>query len=138
MYLAVPGSIRTDWRDSVAAILAVFLPGEQMGPALLDILTGAVPPQGKLPVTLPIGENDEQMTPEQYPGVAGGGFVRQANYTEGLLIGYRWYEKNAFKPAFPFGHGLSYGTFTCAFAAKQGSANPNLAYPPSDIGSLQC
>lgn len=112
VYLAVPGAIRTDWRDSAAAILTTFLPGEQIGPALYDILFGDVPPQAKLPVTFPIGENDEGMTPEQYPGVPGDGFQRQSNYTEGLLIGYRWYEKNSFTPAFPFGHGLTYGAFS--------------------------
>jgi hypothetical protein len=90
VYLSVPGAIRTDWRGSVAALLLNFLPGEQIGPALVDTLFGAVPPQAKLPVTLPIGENDEGMTPEQYPGVPGGGFTRQSNYTEGALIGYRW------------------------------------------------
>jgi beta-glucosidase len=112
VYMAVPGSTRTDWRASVPAILVTFLPGEQMGPALVDILYGATPPQGKLPVTFPVGENDQGMTPEQYPGVPGNGFTRQANYTEGLLIGYRWYEKAGFVPAFPFAHGLSYGTFS--------------------------
>ena len=111
VYLAVPGSIRTDWRDSVPAILATFLPGEQVGPALVDVLYGATPPQGKLPVTFPLGENDMAMTPEQYPGVPGGGFSLQANYTEGLLIGHRWYERNALAPAFPFGHGLSYASY---------------------------
>ena len=112
VYMAVPGAIRTDWRDSVASILVTFLPGEQIGPAFFDILFGGIPPQAKLPVTFPIGENDENMTPDQYPGLPGNGFVRQANYSEGLLIGYRWYEKNTFKPAYPFGHGLSYDTFT--------------------------
>jgi beta-glucosidase len=90
VFLAVPGSIRTDWRQEVPAILVNFLPGEQMGPAVYDVLYGVVPPQGKLPVTLPIGENDQKMSPEQYPGTPGGGFVRQAHYTEGLLVGYRW------------------------------------------------
>ena len=61
----MPGAIRTDWRDGVAALLATFLPGEQMGNALVDTLYGAVPPQGKLPVTFPIAENDEGMTPAQ-------------------------------------------------------------------------
>jgi beta-glucosidase len=112
VYLAVPGAIRTDWRVGVAALLINFLPGEQMGPALVDTLFGGVPPQAKLPVTLPIGENDEQMTPEQYPGVPGDGFTRQSNYTEGLLIGYRWYERNQLAPAYPFGHGLTYGAFS--------------------------
>lgn len=88
--ITVPGAIRTDWRDSVPAILISFLAGEQIGPALYDNIFGGVPPQAKLPITLPIGENDENMTPEQYPGVPGNGFTRQSNYTEGLLIGYRW------------------------------------------------
>ena len=79
-----------------------------------------MPPQGKLPVTFPIGENDQGMTPEQYPGVPGGGFVRQSNYTEGHLIGYRWYEKAKFLPAFPFGHGLTYGAFTYSALAVAG------------------
>lgn len=109
--LAVPGSIRTDWRDSVPAILTTFLPGEQAGPALLDVITGTTPPQGKLPVTFPLGENDQNMTPSQYPGVPGGGFTRQSNYSEGFLVGYRWYQKNGLAPAFPFGHGLTYGGY---------------------------
>jgi len=112
VYLAVPGSIRTDWRNTVPAILTTFLPGEQMGPALMDTLFGDTPPQGKLPVTFPLGENDQKMTPAQYPGVPGGGFSRQSNYTEGLLVGYRYYEKMGVTPAFPFGHGLSYGEFS--------------------------
>ena len=89
VFLAVPGSIRTDWRDGAAAILATFLPGEQMGPAAYDVLFGDVAPQAKLPVTLPIGENDQGMTPDQWPGVPFPPFARQSNYTEGLLIGYR-------------------------------------------------
>ena len=112
VYLAVPGSIRTDWRDGVAAILTTFFPGEQIGPALMDIVYGDVVPQAKLPVTFPIGENDMGMTPSQWPGVPGNGFTTQSNYTEGLFIGHRWYEMNKFTPAFPFGHGLTYGAFT--------------------------
>ncbi len=96
--ITVPGAIRTDWRDSVPAILISFLAGEQIGPALYDNIFGGVPPQAKLPITLPIGENDEQMTPEQFPGVPGGGFVRQSNYTEGLLIGYRWCVRTRARP----------------------------------------
>ena len=120
VYLAVPGSIRTDWRDGAAAILATFLPGEQMGPAAFDIIFGDVAPQAKLPVTFPIGENDQGMTPAQWPGVPGNGFARQSNYSEGLLIGYRWYDKAAFAPAFPFGHGLTYGAFTYSNLAVAG------------------
>ena len=112
VYMAVPGSTRTDWRASVPAILVTFLPGEQIGPALVDVLYGAVPPQGKLPVTFPLGENDLQLSPAQYPGVPGGGFPVQTNYSEGLLIGHRGYERMGLAPAYPFGHGLTYGSFT--------------------------
>jgi len=109
--LSVPGSILTDWRGQVPAILTNFLPGEQVGPALVDVLFGTVPPQAKLPVTFPKAENDQGMTEEQYPGVKTDRFVLQANYSEGLLVGYRWYDKHAVEPAFPFGHGLTYGKF---------------------------
>ena len=51
------------------------------------------------------------MTTEQYPGVKTAEFDLQATYTEGQIVGYRWYDKNGVKPAYPFGHGLSYGTF---------------------------
>ena len=50
---AVPGQILTDWRDDVAAILIPFMPGEQYGNAIADILFGAVPPQAKLPLSFP-------------------------------------------------------------------------------------
>lgn len=50
----------------------------------------------------------------------GGGFTRQANYSEGLLIGHRWYERAAFAPAFPFGHGLTYGAFAYSNLAVNG------------------
>ena len=50
--MSIPGAILTNWRDAVPAILTNFLPGEQVGPALTDVLFGDVPPQAKLPVTL--------------------------------------------------------------------------------------
>lgn len=50
---AVPGQILTDWRDDVAAILIPFMPGEQYGNAICDLLFGAIPPQAKLPLSFP-------------------------------------------------------------------------------------
>lgn len=107
--MTVPGSILTPWRDDVAAILSQGFPGEQVGNALVDILFGNVPPQAKLPVTFPNKENEQGFTKEQYPGVPAGGYTYQANYTEGQINGYRWYDKNNVKPAFEFGFGLTYG-----------------------------
>jgi len=67
--LTVPGPILTPWRDSIAALVTNFLPGEQVGPALADILFGDVAPSAKLPVTFPNVDNEQGMTKEQYPGV---------------------------------------------------------------------
>jgi len=110
--VTAPGPVLTPWRDSVPAILTNFLPGEQVGPALGDILFGAVAPSAKLPVTFPTKENEQEMTVEQYPGVKTAEFDLQSNYSEGQIVGYRWYDKHNVKPAFPFGHGLTYGTFS--------------------------
>jgi len=52
------------------------------------------------------------MTESQYPGIQTKDFDLEATYTEGQLSGYRWYDKKGVKPAFPFGHGLTYGAFT--------------------------
>lgn len=47
----------------------------------------------------------------QYPGVKTDRFALESHYSEGLIVGYRWYDKHGVKPAFPFGHGLTYGSF---------------------------
>jgi beta-glucosidase len=108
--MTVPGSVLTPWRGEVPAILTNFFPGEQVGPALGDIIFGVVSPSAKLPVTMPNLENEQRMTMSQYPGVATGDHLT-ATYSEGQIVGYRWYDKNKVKPAFAFGHGLTYGSF---------------------------
>jgi len=133
--LSTPGSILTDWRASVPAILYNGMPGEQVGPALGDILFGDIAPQAKLPVTMPKKENEQGFTTSQYPGVAcydgevpfpgkagkHAGKMNgkckctnpacdvEATYSEGQIVGYRWYDKHDVEPAFAFGHGLTYG-----------------------------
>jgi beta-glucosidase len=108
------------WLDDVAAVLHTWYPGEQMGPAISNLLWGDVNPSGKLPMTFPRSLDDiPTATDERYPGVFADGSptrtddeaIRQTNYTEGLQIGYRWYEAQGIDPLFAFGHGLSYTTF---------------------------
>ncbi|HAF14588.1 MAG TPA: hypothetical protein DCK99_13005, partial [Blastocatellia bacterium] len=61
----------------------------------------------KLPLTFPRARQDVAVSsPEQYPGVSGKG-----QYSEGIFIGYRHFDKHKIDPIFPFGHGLSYTTF---------------------------
>jgi beta-glucosidase len=56
--------------------------------------------------------NHDQLIEFRYPGVKTPDYTYQANYSEKLIVGYRWYDKHNVKPAFPFGHGLTYGAMT--------------------------
>jgi beta-glucosidase len=93
------------WHDDPAAILAIWFGGQEMAPALGDVLCGEAEPGGRLPCTLP--ERHEH-TPAygNFPGSDS-----QVRYGEGLLIGYRWYDTRQLGVQFPFGHGLSYASF---------------------------
>jgi len=102
-----PGQVLMPWADSVASIIFSLMPGQMFGDAIASIVFGDVTPSAKLPITLPNKDNEQGFTTSQYPGVNGA-----VTYSEGLFFGYRWYDKNNVKPKFPFGHGLSYTTFT--------------------------
>ncbi len=104
------------WLDDVPAVLQLWFPGQEIGDALADVLTGAAEPGGRLPVTFPRQLED---TPAfaHYPGTDG-----RAVYAEGLFIGHRWYDREGIDPLFPFGFGLSYTTFEIGDAALAGGA----------------
>ena len=82
------------------------------GNAIADILFGDVMPQAKLPLSFPVANDDQGMTLKQWPGVPSMKFPGSltSQYSEGQIVGYRWYDKNRVAPAFPFGFGLSYGS----------------------------
>jgi beta-glucosidase len=95
------------WVDKVPAVVEAWYPGEEDGNAVAAVLFGDVDPSGKLPITFPRSAGDvPASTPQQYPGVDG-----TAVYSEGLDVGYRWYDAQGIAPLFPFGYGLSYTTF---------------------------
>jgi beta-glucosidase len=98
------------------AILEVWFPGQEDGHIVADLLFGVVNPSGKLPFTFPKagqGFMDWVKTdPSVFPGVRNLVGQPEVEYKEGLDIGYRWYDANGVTPAFPFGHGLSYTTFS--------------------------
>jgi len=95
------------WIDDVAAVLETWYAGEKGGDATAALLLGEVAPGGKLPVTFPRADADPPTADTtRYPGRDG-----HAAYSEGILVGYRWYDAHGMEPLFPFGHGLSYTTF---------------------------
>jgi beta-glucosidase len=102
------------WLDDVPAVLQLWFPGQQIGDALVDVLTGDAEPGGRLPVTYPRRLED---TPAfaNHPGRDG-----RTVYAEGLFIGHRWYEREEIEPLFPFGYGLGYTTFELTSAAVTG------------------
>ena len=98
------------------AMLEVWFPGQEDGHIVADLLFGVRNPSGKLPVTFPkIGQGflDWVKTDSSvYPGVKNAAGQPEVQYKEGLNIGYRWYDAKGVTPAFSFGHGLSYTTFS--------------------------
>jgi beta-glucosidase len=92
------------WKDQVSAIVEAWYPGEGGGNAIANVLFGKVNPSGKLPVTFPLRDADT-------PTWDGGAIAQNPVYSEGLKMGYRWYDAKNIQPMFPFGHGLSYTHF---------------------------
>jgi beta-glucosidase len=93
------------WRDEVAAVLLGYFGGQGMGAAIAAIVTGAEEPGGRLTTTWPALESDlpvSQVTPTD--GVL--------DYSEGLHIGYRGWLRGPHQPAYPFGWGLGYTTWS--------------------------
>ena len=106
------GPVLMPWLASVPAVLEVWYPGQEDGNAVANVLFGVVNPSGKLPLTFPAREREAAAaTTEQWPGVSRDGILT-STYSEGLQVGYRWYEAQRAEPLFAFGFGLSYTTFS--------------------------
>ncbi len=110
------------WAGDVAAVGCAWLPGQATGEALADVLLGRAEPGGRLPVTLPAAEADCPVL----HAIPVDGTLR---YDEGLLIGYRGFDRSGAEPQFPFGHGLGYTSW--ALDSVQVNAGQNRAAGPA-------
>jgi beta-glucosidase len=101
------------WIDKARAVLEVWNQGAEDGHVVADLLFGVVNPCGKVPTTYPLAEADTIYAgrPERYPGGDEGDGYPVIRYSEGLEVGYRWYQAQRITPLFGFGFGLSYTTF---------------------------
>jgi beta-glucosidase len=117
------------WLGKVKAVLEMWYPGDEGGTAAAKLLLGRVSPAGRLPFTWPAAlsqgvANDPAIPERNWPGVLPNGSACQdwwvgwpwgteckTTYSEGIFMGYRWFDKQGLTPRFPFGHGLSYTTF---------------------------
>jgi beta-glucosidase len=115
--LETGGPAAMPWIGEVSAAIEVWYPGIRGAEALANILFGDVNPSGKLPVTF--AKSDPELPHPQIPGSNLKGPTNapwklppfDIDYTEGLKVGYKWFDAEDKVPLFPFGHGLSYTTF---------------------------
>jgi beta-glucosidase len=117
------------WLGSVPAVLEAWYGGQEQGNSIAAVLFGDVNPSGKLPVTFPVSEAlaapASPPNPAQFPGVD-----LDVTYSEGIYVGYRWYDHFKVDPLFPFGFGLSYTQFTYSgLKVDSGSSESGLQSP---------
>lgn len=127
--LNVSGPVEVaSWRDKVDAILVCWMPGQEGGNSVADVLLGKVSPSGHLPMSFPISYADvpSQNFPVNVPETGlNQSFenystrykyydqpnIDYTNYTEDIFVGYRHYATRDVEVAYPFGHGLTYSDF---------------------------
>ena len=122
------------WRKQVAAIVQGWYIGSEAGNALADVILGRVNPSGKLPFTwYDALEDCAAHALNTYPGTwrSDGSKVIDEEYKEGIYVGYRWTDRQKKRPAYAFGHGLSYTTFELSKAVadkKEMSLSDNISF----------
>ena len=125
------------WRNRVAAIVQGWFIGSEAGNALADVLLGRVNPSGKLPFTwYEALEDCAAHALNTYPGTwrTDDSKIIDEEYKEGVFVGYRWTDRQRRRPAYAFGHGLSYTTFSLSKAVadkKEITAADNITFTVS-------
>jgi len=99
------------WVDKVKGVVEMWWPGDEGGWATANILLGKTSPAGRLPVTWGKQLEDYAATDPKHPERSKRAPDKKTIYSEGVNVGYRWFDKENIEPLFAFGHGLSYTTF---------------------------
>ena len=107
--------VEMPWLGKVKAVLEAYLGGQAVGIAAVKVLYGDVNPSGHLAETFPVKLSDNPSY------LYYGGEGNEADYREGVFVGYRYYDKKEMEVLFPFGYGLSYTTFACSNLRLSGS-----------------
>jgi beta-glucosidase len=114
-------AVTMPWLDKVQGVVEGWYPGQQDGTAIANLLFGDSNFSGKLPVTFPKSLKDvPAASSERWPGTDKG-----MEYSEGLDVGYRWYDDKKVEPLFPFGYGLSYTKFAYSGLKVDGGSDGN-------------
>ena len=99
------------WVDKVKAVLQMWWPGDEGGWSTANLLLGKISPAGRLPVTWARRLEDYAATDPRHPERSSRGVDGKTTYSEGVNVGYRWFDREKIAPLFAFGHGLSYTAF---------------------------
>ncbi len=119
------------WLDHAAALVHAWYPGENGNTAVADILFGKRNPSGKLPTTFEKRWEDAAAF-GNFPGRD-----QHVTFAEGLFVGYRWFDQKKIEPAFPFGFGLSYTTFTISRAeTKREGGKATVSFDVTNTGAV--
>lgn len=109
--LNVSQPVALPWLDKVKGVLQMWWPGDEGGWATANVLLGKTSPAGRLPFTWAKNLTDYPATDPKYPERSAAGVDGKTTFSEGINVGYRWFDKQKIEPEFPFGFGLSYTTF---------------------------
>ena len=149
--LETGGPVTMPWLDTVPAVLEAWYAGNNGGAAIARVLTGAVNPSGRLPVTFPrtLGQTPNPVLP-------GSTLISRAadlgkslydmptseqklvvTYPEGADVGYRWYQRRRARPLFAFGHGLSYTSFAYSGLTVRGGPSISASFRLANTGQRE-
>ena len=109
--LNVSQPVAMPWLTKVKAVLQMWWPGDEGGWATANILLGKKSPAGRLPFTWARHFEDMPANDPAYPERTNKGMDGKTTFSEGIYVGYRWFDKKDIEPLFPFGYGLSYTKF---------------------------
>jgi beta-glucosidase len=133
--LETNGPVLMPWLDKVAAVLEAWYPGSGGGSAIAKVLFGDLDPSGRLPVTFPAAL--DQLPHAVLPGTGvPDGQPFNVDYSAGAAAGYKWFQKRALEPLFPFGYGLSYTHFSYSdLRTRAAGGQLTVSFKVTNIGS---
>ncbi|MGA9671486.1 MAG: glycoside hydrolase family 3 C-terminal domain-containing protein [Terracidiphilus sp.] len=136
--LNVSQPIAMSWLSQVKAVLQMWWTGDKGGPATAKLLLGKANPGGRLPFTWPRRLEDTPAADPAFPERSRNGVDGKTTFSEGILIGYRWFDRRNIEPLFPFGFGLSFTTFTYSGLRSTPAADGgfDIAVNLSNTGSI--